>query len=133
MGTNLATYYIDSTARTPREAQVPDADWTGGMNTGASNAPGVGINTGSYNPKESDWPRPAVEVIQDSQIIGGDPSGVFAVDATFGDTALVAFVQATAPVLANGVIAVVDGFDIINRTGATVPEDAWLWGVADNP
>jgi hypothetical protein len=133
MATNLATYYIDSAARTPREVQVPLADWDGGMNTGASNAPGVGINTGDYNPKESDWPRPVAAVLEQSQIIGGVQSGLFAIDATFGPTALVAFVQATAAVAPDATIATVSGFPMVNRTGKTVPNGAWVWGVANNP
>jgi hypothetical protein len=133
MAMNLPTYYVDSTALAPRIPEVPLAEFTGGMNEGASNAPGIGINTGDYNPKKSDWPRPVASVIQDSQIIGGDPSAVFAIDAAFGPTALVSFVQTTAQVAPNGTAATVSGFAMINRTGKTVPAGAWLWAVADNP
>ena len=133
MATNLATYYIDSTARTPRESETPNADWTGGMNDGASNAPGVGVNTGDYDPKEQDWPRPVTEVLGESQIIGGTASGLFAIDATFGSNALVAFVQATADVAPDAVISNVAGFDMVNRTGKTIPNGSWAWGVANNP
>lgn len=32
--------------QTARSAEVPNANWTGGMNVAASNAPGIGINAG---------------------------------------------------------------------------------------
>ena len=38
------TYFIDDTAKTAREAEVPGADFDNGMNYGGSNTPGVGIN-----------------------------------------------------------------------------------------
>lgn len=131
MATNITQYYIDSTARTPRESETPNADWTGGMNDGASNAPGVGINTGDYDPKESDWPRPASSVIQDSQIIGGDPSGIFVIDETFGPDSLTSFLQAAAEVAPDAIIGSVAGFQMFNRTGKTIPAGSWVWGVAD--
>lgn len=133
MANNLPTYYIDSTARTPRESETPSADWAGGGNDAGSNAPGVGINTGNPNPKESDWPRPVAEVLGESQIIGGTASGLFAIDETFGPTALVAFVEATAQVAPDGIISSVSGFDMINRTGQTLEIGDWAWGVANNP
>ena len=134
MATNETTYMIDSSLLSVRTPEVPNADWTGGGNHGASNAPGLGINTGNYDPKLQDWPRPAAEAIQDSQVIGGVPSGLFAIDATFGANALVAFVETGgAPVAADAVIKDVGGFDIVNRTGDEIPANTWVWGVANNP
>lgn len=42
--TSLATAFIDDTAVTSREAEVPAANFDNGMNLGGSCAPGVGIN-----------------------------------------------------------------------------------------
>jgi hypothetical protein len=137
MALNLPTYYLDSAEVTARSAEVPDADFAGGMNKGASNAPGVGVNTGDYDPKVSDWPRPAVQptTVQDSNKIGGVATGLNVVDATFGDTALCAFVEAlTGAIAPDGIIENnVAGFAMINRTGKTIPQNSWAWGVANNP
>jgi len=38
------TRFIDATTVAARAAEVPDADFDTGMNSGASNAPGIGIN-----------------------------------------------------------------------------------------
>ena len=134
MSTNLVTYYTDSTAKTAREAETPLANFDNGANPGASNACGIGVNTGNYDPKASDWPR--VERMQDSQIFGEDASGLNCIDATFGATALVGFSKTAAPVAPDGDIDIdVDstGFAIVNRTGQTIPTDTWCWGPANNP
>jgi hypothetical protein len=134
VATNLVTYYKNSTAQTAREAEVPLADFDNGANQGASNAPGIGVNTGNYDPKASDWPR--VERMQNSQIMGEDADGLNCKDATFGDTALVGFAVTTSATAADGTIdadVAGTGFAIVNRTGVTIPDATWCWGVADNP
>ena len=134
MATNLVTYYVDSTARTAREAEVPLAAFDNGMNDAASNAPGIGVNTGDYSPKESDWWR--TEQMLDSQIMGEDASGLNAIDATFGATALVGFAPTVAPIAPDGTIDADvggSGFAIVNRTGVTIPTGAWAFGPANNP
>ena len=138
MATNLVTYYVDSTARTARESDVPLADFDDGMNDAASNAPGIGIGTGNYGPSTSSWSQiPIVdERMQDSQIFGEDASGLNCIDATFGDTALVGFSVAAAPIAPDAAIDIdVDGtgFAIVNRTGVTIPAGEWCWGPANNP
>jgi hypothetical protein len=139
MATNLTTYYIDSTAITAREAETVHADtlYTGGMNEAGSNAPGIGINTGNHSPSTSSWAQDSTdERMQDSNIIGGTASGLHCKDATFGDTALVGFSVAAAPIADGAAIdADVDGsgFAIVNRTGVTIPSGAWCWGPANNP
>jgi hypothetical protein len=40
------TFYIEDATVTTRSGEVPDASFDNGMNFGASNAPGVGINIG---------------------------------------------------------------------------------------
>lgn len=132
MARNLVTYFIDSGEVAAREVEAPEADWVGGMNLGGSNAPAIGINTGNYAPAAQDWARQDPR-IQDSQLIGGVPSGVFAIDAVFGPTALAIWAQTTGSVAPNGVIANVSGFNSINRTGKTIPAATWSWGVANNP
>ena len=134
MSSNKQTYFVDTTLITERSAELPNADFAGGMNAGGSNAPGMGINTGDYDPKESDWPRPVSEVIQNSSVIGGVPSGIFAIDDTFGTNAILSFVQTGGtPVAPDAVITSVSGFDVVNRTDRTIPPNTWVWGVADNP
>jgi hypothetical protein len=57
-GINLPTYGRSESAVTSRAAEYaddPDLDFDGGLNLGASNAPGIGICTGVVNPKLSDW------------------------------------------------------------------------------
>jgi hypothetical protein len=138
MSTNLVTYYVDSTAQGLRESDVPLADFDAGCNQAASCAPGIGINTGNHSPSTDSWPQfeTVDDKLADSQIFGEDASGVNVMDATFGDTALVGFSVAAAPVLADGIIDVDvggSGFALINRTGVTIPTGAWSWGVANNP
>ena len=133
--TNLPTIFQDSAVRTVREAEVPIASFTDGVNPGASNAGGVGINTGDYGPKESDWARidPRIEV---GQYIGGTQSGLNAPTDAFGPNTIVAWSQATGDVAPDGVIDADvggSGFASINRTGGTIPSGEWAWGVADNP
>jgi hypothetical protein len=124
MGTNLPTYNLD--ASLVRSGEVTAADWSGGMNKGGSNAPGVGINTGNYDPKASDWPRIEDTAAHESQHIGQTADDLNVVqDADVNDE--VAFVQADASTAADGVLDVATG--AVNKTGATVPEDAWCWGV----
>lgn len=134
MGLNLVSYFIDGTERTARAIEVPDADFTGGMNDGGSCAPGVGINTGDYDPKTSDWQPPAVvpTEVAESQQIGGALSGIFVLDpATAGDDELTQFVTATGDVAPDGIVETVAGFAMRNRTGKTVPTGASVWAVAD--
>ena len=41
-----ATYYVDGSAKTIREGEVPDASFGNGANNAGSNACGIGINIG---------------------------------------------------------------------------------------
>mgnify|MGYP000114030838 CR=1 FL=1 len=43
---NVPTSYVDTIAISLRMSEVPTASFTTGMNGGASNAPGIGINVG---------------------------------------------------------------------------------------
>ena len=55
MATNLPTYALLASTVTARSSEVPLADFSGGLNLGGSNAPAIGLNTGSVNPKLQDW------------------------------------------------------------------------------
>jgi len=82
------TYFVDDIAVTAGEARVPAADFDNGMNHGASNAPGIGINQGGGavegtpeqftlldqgRPVESGEAQvPVAREAQISQVIGGD-------------------------------------------------------------
>ena len=75
-----ATYFLDPTTVTAREAEVPNADFAGGLNRGGSNAPGVGINIDGGD-VTNDWTIPdqhgVARAPQDSQHLGnGDNAGV---------------------------------------------------------
>lgn len=120
---NLATYELDSSL--VRSGEVTAADWSGGMNLGGSNAPGIGINTGGYDPKAQDWPRIADTAAHDSQHIGQTAAALQVVDdADINDN--VAFVQADASTAPDAVLDAATG--AVNRTGVTVPADSWAWG-----
>lgn len=120
---NLPTY-LQPIAR---GAEVPNASWTTGLNSGGANAPGIGINTGNYNPKAQDWPRIADIVPHSSQSIGGPLKAIDVADYVAPDiNDNVAFVLTVAPVLADAELDATTG--AVNRTGATVPADAWCWG-----
>ncbi len=131
MATNLTTFFQDSTLRAAREPEVPLASFENGMNPAASCAPGVGINTGDYAPKESDWPH--IKGLGESQQLGEDISGIN-VDDVLGPNTIIGFAPATAETAPDGVInADVEGWSSINRTGKTIPAGEWAWGVIDNP
>ncbi len=123
---NLAIYNLNGTLVTARAAEVPAADFAGGMNKGGSCAPGIGINTGNYDPKASDWPRIADTAAHDSQHIGQTASALQAVQgADINDT--VAFVQTIAAIAPDAVLNIATG--AVNKTGKTVPSGSWAWGV----
>lgn len=116
---NLATYYQ---APSGQRATVSGADWAGGMNLGASNAPGVGINTGDFSPKAMDWSE-TERLDYESGQIGQAKDDITPVSEDFTS---VSFVQADGDIAA-GAELVADS-DVYNLTGAVVPEDAWVWG-----
>lgn len=120
---NLPTYGLSEGVVEDRQPEVPDASFAGGGNEAGSNSPGIGINTGDYDPKPSDWSREE-RTPQQFGHIGLSPLGDVRVDNPIpGDLAY--FVQAggvTAP------DAQIPGTGAFNRTGITVPSGAWLWG-----
>lgn len=124
MNANLPTYELNPTL--VRSAELPSADWAGGLNAGGSNAPAIGLNTGNYDPKAQDWTRVADTAAKDSQHIGqaGAPLQVVQ-GADINDT--VAFVQAEAETAPDAVLDATTG--AVNKTGLTVPEDGWVFGV----
>ena len=133
MALNNTSYFIDSVLIQVREIEVPDANFSDGMNEGASNACGLGINTGGYGGKYEDWTRPNPLVIQGSQVIGGDISAIFVKNETYGDNALVSYVPASGDIAPQTLITTVSGFGFFNETGDTIPDGDWAWGVAANP
>jgi hypothetical protein len=140
-GINLPTYGRYEAAITAREAQTPNADFDDGLNLGASNAPGIGINTGSVNPKLSDWSvedqHENVRAPQGSQHIGvtgiedgsEDPLLDYPIQVVQGadvnDT--VSFIVALAQA-APGVGFGVGNADPINRTDVTIEIGDRAWG-----
>jgi len=79
MSTNIPTYGLNGAAVSARSAEVPAADFAGGMNLGGCNG-GLGICTAIVNPKDTDFSRIADTAAHPTQHIGGD--GLGAGDAT---------------------------------------------------
>jgi len=80
---NEATYLLNGTSVTARDGEnmggVVTPDWDGGGNRAGSNAPGIGIATGTVQAgdhKTDDWTlldqREVARDPQDSQHLGGD-------------------------------------------------------------
>ena len=144
---NQSTYFVDSVLVTARNAEYSGdpltdtgdgtfADPRLGCNDAASCAPGIGVNTGDYSPKVTDWAE--IEQVVDSQALGEDVSGLFTRDPVFGITALLGFgpPDPVAPVLDDDEInfdVAGSGFGHFNRTGKTIPATAWTWGAINNP
>lgn len=120
--TNLATFFQ---APAGQRATVSGADFTGGMNRGGSNAPGIGINTGDYSPKIDDWSA-TQRLIYESGAIGQakDDITISNNDDDFNNE--VSFVQADGAIAPDGELDA--GTGALNRTGKTVPSGAWCWG-----
>jgi hypothetical protein len=121
---NLPTYELS--AALIRSGEVAAADWADGMNKGGSCAPGIGINTGDYQPKAFDWPRIEDTAAHESQHIGQTEAVIQVVQgADVNDQ--VAFVQADAETAPDAELDATTGAD--NKTGKTVPASDWAWGV----
>ena len=123
---NYVTFFQDSVITAARAAEVPNADFVdtdgNGCNRAASNSPAIGVNTGDYDPKVSDWPRADGFAI--GQNIGTD-NGVHNRVKTIPDgNDHARFIQAVADVAPDGQFGVTDAF---NRTGKTVPNGSWAW------
>jgi len=116
---NVAAYFQ---APSGQRATVSGADWDGGMNKGASNAPGVGINTGDFDPKASDWSEVERLDYESGQF------GLAKADlaSTSADAESLSFVQAEAETAPDAEL--VADSDVFNLTGQTVPADSWVWG-----
>lgn len=116
---NVATFYQ---APAGQRATVSGADWTGGMNKGASNAPGIGINTGDFDPKTMDWSATERLAYESGQF------GLAKADiaTTAPDVDALSFVQADGDIAPDAELAA--DSDVFNLTGQTVPEDSWVWG-----
>ena len=115
---NYITHYLGAT----RAAEVTGADWAGGVNKGASNSPGIGINTGDYSPKASDWSED-VRDPQNGQQMGEVAGPIITTPDGVNDQA--SFVQAIADTAPDAQVGITGVF---NRTGKTVPNGAWFWG-----
>lgn len=116
---NLKTFFLG----TIRDSEVAAADWAGGVNYGASNAPGIGINTGDFNPKESDWFRLAINPAN-GQSIGVDAAPI-TVEQGVDLNDQVAFVEATGAVAPDADIVA----GVANKTGKTLALGDWAWGL----
>lgn len=131
MAINIPSYFLNSAEVAARQPEVPDADFAGGMNLGASNACGIGINTGDVNPKLTDWSVidqfGDARTPQASNSIGGiaDPIRAWQDDgADINDT--MAFSVADVAAVADAIYDTVSG--ALNKTGATVAIGDRIWG-----
>lgn len=124
---NYVCYFQDTVLTAARAAEVPNADFVdtdgNGCNRAASNSPGIGINTGDYDPKVGDWPR--AEVAGLGQNIGTDNGVNNRINAIPDGNDQVLFIQAVADVANDAQFALSGAF---NRTGVTVPNGSWCWG-----
>lgn len=135
MAQNEASYFVNTGAVSVRQVEVPNADWTGGVNRGASCAPRIGVNTGDYDPKEQDWTRiePPAQTLLHSMSIGDNSTNVlFVIDPTFGDDSFTGFQEADVDIAPDAAMPPIEGFALFNRTGKTIPAGSWAFGVADN-
>ena len=115
---NLPTFYKAA----DRSAEVTGADWAGGVNTGGSNSPGIGVNTGDYDPKVSDWSQDERDP-QNGQLLGDTAAPITAVQGADVNDQL-SFVQATGDTAPDADIIT----GVVNRTGKTIPNGSWAWG-----
>ncbi len=118
---NLKTFHqgtVDAVA-------FPNADVTGGVNRGGSNSPGIGINTGDYDPKVSDWSQHVRDPAQGQQI--GQTAGDINVDQGADVNDQVSFIQTDGAIAPDGEMAALSG--VFNRTGKTIPSGSWAWGL----
>lgn len=109
----------------------------GGNNRAGSNASGVGINTGDFNPNVASWRRiPQVPFVASMHIAGsayGDGDRMtWPVAGVLPDGTLVgiAFVQAEQDTPSLGVLDP-NGVNAINRTNDVVPEGQWVFGTVE--
>ena len=124
---NLKTFYQGAAGDRGEGDVFGTTDWTGGANRAASCAPGVGINTGDYDPKVTDWSQD-VRNPQNSQTIGHTAAAVTVdQDPDLNDN--VAFVQAVADTAPDAQFGTTGAF---NKTGKTVPNGSWAWGLVTN-
>ena len=119
---NYKTFYQGASGQRGSGDVFGTTDWTGGVNKGGSCAPGVGINTGDYSPKASDWSQ-AERDPQNSQALGQVVGPI--VTEPDGSNDQASFVQAIADTADD---AQVGTTGVFNRTGKTVPNGAWFWG-----
>jgi hypothetical protein len=118
---NKATFFQAPSAQ---RATVSGADFDGGMNKGGSNAPAIGINTGDYSPKDTDWSENQ-RLLYESRALGqaGDDITIYQ-DADTNNE--VSFVQADGDIAVDAELDA--GTGALNKTGAVVPTGAWCWG-----
>lgn len=107
------TYLKDDAAVTAREAEVPNADFDGGLNAGASNTPAIGINAAggavAGTPEQFTLldQAAATRQPQDSQTIGGSVIPVrIATPSATGDGTVVDVGAAHLVTLSAGWVAV---------------------------
>jgi hypothetical protein len=117
---NLPTYFQ---APAGQRAPITAGQFTGGVNAGGGNAPGVGIATGEFNPKTDDWEHTA-RSIYESQAIG-QASDDITVDEGADTNDEVSFVAASGAVAPDAIIA----GGAVNKTGQTLSSGDWAWGV----
>ena len=121
---NLKTFYQGASGDRGEGDVFGTTDWTGGANKAGSNACGIGVNTGDYDPKVSDWSQDE-RLLQNSQTISHTAAAItLDQDPDFNDN--VSFVQADGNIAPDGEIKA--GTAAANKTGKTIPTGSWAWG-----
>ena len=124
---NLKTFYQGSVSDRASADVFGVTDWLGGVNRGASKSPAIGVNTGDYDPKETDWPRPETPAISIKSQTIGHVAQVVTVDQDPDFDDQVAFVLTDGNIAPEGELRTATG--VFNKTGKTVPNDQWVWGL----
>lgn len=142
---NYPTFFFDTNAVVAREAELPDADFRDGCNIAGANSNGIGIATGVINFKEEDFSFPAAPEIQRSSYIGWQsipgvvvPTGISVGGGAegappTGSNSVTAHLETAAEVAPEGLVDTVEGFEMVNLTGETIPAGTRLWAVGAQP
>ena len=138
MATNKPVFYRAVSTIIDRADQlgVPTGQFIDGCNRGVANG-AIGINTGDYNPKESDFSRgdpryasPASYVGHLAEAVTNNEDQMWGLTDADDQSAelagIVGFDYATADTAADAEYG--SSLVLTNYTGKTIPEDGWAWG-----
>lgn len=144
MRQNFYTLPSNLTQIAVRQSEVPGADFAGGGNRAGGNNVGMGICTGVVNPKPSDWPYDQIPVNthRTATIGAGTPDSFWAVtpvlmgyapDNNPLDLRQGQLVEAVEEVAPQGLVATVEGFELLNQSLDTLQAGDKIWAAGFLP